>query len=318
VSASVALLVYAVLASVVAPRLLRDRQWTRRSPRVGTMVWLSLSVSVVLSAILAGGALALPALPVETDLAEMLHACALALQQQYSTPGGAAVSAGGAVLASAVLARTGYCLGFAWVVTWRRRSRQRQELGLVARRDLRTGALVLDHATRAAYCVPGRRREVVLTSGALDALEEKQLDVVLAHERAHLRHRHDLVLMLAGALHRAFPVVPVLSSAVEELAQLVEMDADDVAAQAQSRLTLVAALVRLADGAPPVGTLGMGGVSALARVRRLLAPAEPLALRWSALAAAGATVMLLVPLAAVTAPAVAAATMDYCPLQLPT
>ena len=42
-----------------------------------------------------------------------------------------------------------------------------------------------------AYCVPSRKRPIVVSSGALDQLEDTQLQAVLAHERAHLRYRLD-------------------------------------------------------------------------------------------------------------------------------
>jgi hypothetical protein len=48
------------------------------------------------------------------------------------------------------------------------------------------------------YCVPSLRHRVVLTTGAVAALEPRQLRAVIAHERAHLWGRHDLVI--AGAL----------------------------------------------------------------------------------------------------------------------
>ena len=51
---------------------------------------------------------------------------------------------------------------------------------------------VLDGALPLAYCVPGREPRVVLSDGVLQTLDREQVDAVLAHERAHLRHRHEL------------------------------------------------------------------------------------------------------------------------------
>jgi hypothetical protein len=60
-------------------------------------------------------------------------------------------------------------------------------LTLIARPHLHYDALVVDHGAAAAYCLPGRVRQVVLTSAALSALDHNQLLGVLAHEQAHLR-----------------------------------------------------------------------------------------------------------------------------------
>jgi Zn-dependent protease with chaperone function len=80
---------------------------------------------------------------------------------------------------------------------------------LVGRHDSQLGALVLDHDRVAAYCLHGVRGRVVVTSGAVAHLRGEELEAVLAHESAHLRARHDLVLAAATAMQRAFPFVPL-------------------------------------------------------------------------------------------------------------
>src|SRR5204862_7881841 len=88
----------------------------------------------------------------------------------------------------------------------RARRRQRELLSLLGHGDPKVpGALVVDHPAAAAYCVPGLRSRIVVSAGALNLLDQAELAAVLAHERAHLRARHDLVLLPFGALVRAFP-----------------------------------------------------------------------------------------------------------------
>ncbi|MCV7084207.1 M48 family metalloprotease, partial [Mycolicibacter hiberniae] len=65
--------------------------------------------------------------------------------------------------------------------------------------------LVVDGATPGAYCVAGRPAAIVLTTGALGALDDRQLAAVLAHERAHLAGHH---LQLVCALRAAAAVLP--------------------------------------------------------------------------------------------------------------
>lgn len=311
------LLGYALLVGTVGAGLLQRSRWPQRSPRTGILAWQALTTSVVLSVILAGIALALPTLPLTADLASWLHACALALRAHYATPGGAGLATAGAVLAASVTVRGLYCLGAGWSTARRRRGQQRQGVRLIAHRDTGSGALVVPHDTAVVYCMPGRRGQVVLTSGAIDALDEAELSAVLAHERAHLRMRHDIVLTAASALRTAFPFVPAFTLAHAELARLVEMHADDAAVSDGNRRPLATALVALAGANHPAGTLAAGGVTALARVQRLAHPMEPLGLARSVLVVATALAMLIVPLLIAAAPAAAAAAMDYCPVLFP-
>jgi len=316
-TAPLILVAFAALGATLGPRLLARSPWCERSPRIGIAAWQALSFAVVSAVVLAGAALALPAVPLTVNLAELISACATALRAQYATPGGAAVSTTGALLAVTVLARTGYCLAAGLVTTSRQRRRQVDALSLVARRHESSDALVVDHSAAFVYCLPGRHQQVVLTTGALDALDREQLAAVLAHERAHLGGRHDLVLAAAAALHRAFPRMPVFQDAHGELTRLVEMLADDVAARRNDRLTIATALVHLAEASAPATALGAGGSTSLARVRRLVAPAQPLGATRSVLAGLATAALLATPVAVVAYPAVVAVTSGLCPIELP-
>jgi len=57
------------------------------------------------------------------------------------------------------------------------------------------------------WCPPGAGRQVVLTTAAIEALDDAQLTPVLAHERARQRD-HYLLVSLAASLAAAFPRVP--------------------------------------------------------------------------------------------------------------
>lgn len=316
-TAPLILLGFALLMSTVGAGRLQRASWPDRSPAMGIVAWQALTVSVLLSVALAGTALALPTLPITTDLAELLRACALALQAHYATPGGAAVAVAGAVLAVGVVGRVAQCLAVGWVRTGRRRTRQRRALELVARPHGRSDSLVIDHTSPLVYCLPGRGGRVVLTTGTLDTLSGDELAAVLAHERAHLRGRHDLVLALAGAFAAAFPFVRVFGTAHGQLARLVEMHADDSAVRMSDRRVLANALVTLAGAGHPAGTLGAGGESALARVERLAQPRRPLGKAAWILAFVASFGLLAIPVVVAASPAVAAAAMDYCPVGFP-
>jgi Zn-dependent protease with chaperone function len=160
----------------------------------------------------------------------------------------------------------------------------------------RAKTVVLDDPRPAAYCVAGRPAAIVLTSGALEVLDPPQLDAVLAHERAHLAHGDHFLHTLTQGLAAAFPGVPLFSQGAAEVARLTEMSADDTAARASGRPTLVAALLAIATGtafptagfagtgAPgtavrgasvPSGALAAVATAVPARVERLLRPSTP-------------------------------------------
>ena len=106
----------------------------------------------------------------------------------------------------ALLALLCWVLVAASVAAVQARRRQRALLTLLAHGDPKVpGALVVDYPTAAAYCLPGLRSKIVVSVGALELLGRGELAAVLAHERAHLRERHDLVLLPFTALRRAFP-----------------------------------------------------------------------------------------------------------------
>ena len=115
---------------------------------------------------------------------------------------------------------------------------------------------MIDYPAAAAYCLPGIRSQIVVSVGTLDLLAPAELTAVLAHERAHLRARHDLVLIPFTSLRRAFPRSRVIAQAYRTVALLVEMMADDRALRVRGLLAreLATALLRFgtagSDGAP--------------------------------------------------------------------
>ena len=199
------------------------------------------------------------------------------------------------------------------VRTARTRTRHRALLELVVRPGSSAPAadetLLLDHPAPVAFCIPGARPLLVLSSGMVAELDGAQLDAVVAHERAHLREHHHLLLLPFVAWRAALPVLPAADRAHDAVRVLVEMRADDVALTSltgpEPRRTLAEAIVAAAGGSGgqvPEGALAVSGGAVAVRVRRLLSPPQPLSAgaRWVVLLAAVAlllvpTVLLLVP-----------------------
>ncbi|GIJ49451.1 hypothetical protein Val02_63370 [Virgisporangium aliadipatigenens] len=179
-----------------------------------------------------------------------------------------------------------------WGYGHRARGRRRhlRLLRLVARRSA-DGSLVVDHPGRLVYCLPGRAGGVVISAGALAALSAAELSAVLAHERAHLRERHDLALLPFAALGRLAP------GAHAAVATLVEMCADDQAVRRHGRRAVRAALRRIAGGIPPQMGLAAASTGIPARLRRLDLPPRVLPVWVRALLLMSAVLYAFAPVA---------------------
>jgi beta-lactamase regulating signal transducer with metallopeptidase domain len=266
-TAAVLFTLYAAAAGMLTPVLLRG-QWAARSPRLAMTLWLVLTVSFLAATVLAILAATAP-FPLAWSAPP---AGGPVLLTGPAVPGGRAIAIAGLLAAAVVVLRTASCVA---AELHRGRRDRRDHAALVAaagRPGGEPGVAIVDYDAPAVYCLPGARRQIVISAGALAALTPGQLGAVLAHERAHLRSGHHLMLALATALARAFPRVPLLSQARPQLAVLAEMAADDAAARRHRRDDLAAALVVLARAGTQPATLAASGPEAIARLQRILDP----------------------------------------------
>jgi len=305
---------------VLAARRLSGAAWPRRSPAVAIALWQALGLSWGLATVgaLVGLGIGLGARAGSGPTWRVVESAAG--RPAWLLTGAGGVAAGHWNLLSAVralclasgvalLAVLCWILGAAVAAVLRARHRQRQLLGLLAHGDPKVpGVLVVDHPAATAYCVPGLRASIVVSAGALDLLSAAELDAVLAHERAHLRERHDLVLLPFAALLRAFRWSGTARSANHHVALLVEMLADDRARRRGPARELATALLRVAaygGGPAPAGALAADTASAAeltARVTRLLRPQPRLPVLLVVLAIAAAAILALLPAAALLLP----------------
>ena len=303
----VSLLLYAAVTAAAGSRWLPRASWPLRAPRAAIAALQAATLSVIASIVAAGVILAVPCLRVSTDPA-VLRACLSGMWAQYTSPLGALAAACGAVVVVGVLGRITWYTGMAMVRARRRRARHDDVLAMIARPGP-AGVRVIDDEQPAVYCLPGRRR-IVLTTGALRCLDSRQLDAVLAHERAHLSGRHHLVLTFASALKDAFPAAGFFATGARQIGELIEVAADDAAIRREHRLTLAGALLAVATTGVPAGALGAGGTAAAQRVRRLIDPPGRPSLARRALTSA---TLAAVAILALAAPAFALITITHCP-----
>jgi hypothetical protein len=304
VIAAVCLLVYAFLLVTIGASRLARAGWADRAPRLAIAAWLALSSSAIGSVMLGGLALVVPTERVSYHLADLLAACAHDVRARYAHPGGAALAAAGALLTFAVAARACWCTARTLATARRDGQRHCHQLRAVGRADQRLGAVVVDYDEPAAYSLPGARRPIVLTSAAIEALDDAQLTAVLAHERAHQRGHHHLLVLVAGSLAAAFPRVPAFRCGHNRVMHLVELLADDVAARTSSRLKTAEALLALS--APALAAplaLGAGGSATGTRVRRLLRASAPLSRPHAMAGMVTLAAALAFPLLALSGPA---------------
>jgi Peptidase family M48 len=305
-----------VLASVAiglvpAATGLAAARWPQRSPAAAIVLWQAMGLGWGLAAIGTLAALGIDrggsGSGVAGDALTVLARAVHDLVGEATPPGLlAAVRLLCLAASAALLALLCWVLMAASGAVLRDRRRHRALLTLLAHGDPKVpGALVVDHPAAAAYCVPGLRSRIVISAGAIDLLDQAELAAVLAHERAHARERHDLVLLPFTALCRAFPWSGSAQRAYAEVALLIEMLADDHALRHRPARELVTALIRVGAAGPagaPAGALAMApgrpaesGVCA--RVDRLLAPAPGLSLPALALVSGAAAALVVVPVA---------------------
>ena len=270
-----ALLAVVAIGSALGASALVQASWPRRSPAAAILLWQALGLASGLAAVGTLIGLAMPASSIGV-VRSCLRVGAL-FRIGDLLPGARRLRRGRTRMPTVIVAVRLACLAaglvllasLCWVLVaasaaaLQARRRQRALLTLLAHGDPKVpGALVVDYPTAAAYCLPGLRSQIVVSVGTLELLGRGELAAVLAHERAHLRERHDLVLLPFTALRRAFPRSATCAEAQRAVALLVEMLADDRALRARPARELVSALVRFgtAGACPaPAGALAAGG-----------------------------------------------------------
>jgi Zn-dependent protease with chaperone function len=280
-----ALLALVATGSALGAQGLTKARWTWRTPRTSIVLWQALGLAWGLASI--GALLGFGVAPYREGV--IVGVVRFAEDPAALSPLRTASVAAGLTLLTLLVGML--LVAIAAVV--RARRRHRALLALVAHGDPDVpGTLVVDHPAAAAYCVPGMRSQVVISAGTLALLGRYELAAVLAHERAHARERHDLVLLPFASLRRIFPQARIVGRTLDAVELLIEMAADDRARQRRPAKELATALLRFAAARPaptPAGALGAGGGDILARVRRLLAPQPfPRVVRGAMLAASAA------------------------------
>lgn len=265
--------------------------WGRRLP---AREWARLVAGcLVLGVGTLGASLVLLAGPILLGAAGLPGVAAWCLRMLGAVaPGGPAVGwmSAGALVALGVLGTR--ALGRAVRI-----GRRVREAGTVGRLTDLLGreVLLLPAAEPVAMTVAGR---VAVSRGLVEALSEEQLEVVLRHEVAHLRHRHQRRLLFGRVLRGALGWLGPVGRSLEVHEETLERWADEEAAgtprdREMLRGALLAAVGLGAAASPALATPD----TVVERIRALEgAPPAP---------AAGERVLLYAPLAPAAGAAVA-------------
>ncbi|MGH3277806.1 MAG: M56 family metallopeptidase [Trebonia sp.] len=305
--AEAVLLAAVAVGSVRCAHAMLRATWPRRSPAAAILLWQALGLAGGLAAVGALLAIGVSGPGTQAGVLGGLTALGRRLASgQLVAPHQPVVLTGirFTALVAGFALFTALCgmLVMAFAGTIGARRRQRELLALLAHGDPKVpGALVIDYPAAAAYCLPGIHSQIVVSAGTLALLGPAELTAVLAHERAHVRARHDLVLIPFASLRRAFPHSRVIAQTSRTVALLVEMMADDRALRDRGLLPRVLATALLRFGTAgshgaPAGALAAAEGELTARVNRLLAPQPPLPRATQAAVVIGSAALVAVPL----------------------
>jgi hypothetical protein len=270
------LLVLGVLLAEPVSRTLARARWPARDPVGALLVWQAIGLAGGLA--LLGSGIVYGLSPLGPTLPRAASAFAASLAQGRVPDRLDPTHVLALLAALAIGLRLVGVLVAVTVRTLRARRHHRDLIDLLATPwPSALGARVLDHPVPVAYCLPGLRSRLVVSAGVLDALDPPAVRAVLAHERAHLRERHDLVVLPFVAWGATAPFVRGMVCAQIAVATLIEMRADDVAAARVAPAELTGALVSM-GGAAPAAALSSFTTALDSRLHRIVEPPPPLPL----------------------------------------
>lgn len=124
-----------------------------------------------------------------------------------------------------------------------------------------------------AVTLPGRAGQIVISTAMVELLDDDEQRIVVAHERAHARYRHDRYLLTAEF---AAAVLPPLRALAKRVNYSIERWADEAAAAACGDRRLVAiTLGKVALQTNPPTVAGFSGLGVASRMGALLEPPIP-------------------------------------------
>lgn len=238
----------AILLAWPVPALLPGAKWAYRRPTLGLLVWQLVALvggtSMIGSLVLLGAATFADDIP---DAANGMWRFVTHNELPEGSSVWSLLALSGALFLTAHLLLN---LLVTVVYAERERTRHAQLITLLSEpMSDRPGTRLIDTPAPVAYCLPGALKSItVLTAGLIELLDDEELRAVIEHERAHVRLRHDIVLIFFTAWKVSLPWLPTARNASREVALLLEMHADDNALTHVGRGSLARAITVVAEG----------------------------------------------------------------------
>ncbi|WP_394255291.1 M48 family metalloprotease [Pseudoclavibacter helvolus] len=267
---ALACLAFAVFTMLAAPSLLTRGTWQVRHPQLALGLWHGAVLGGSL-ALLAAVALSVVAvLNWEHDEGSWLSGFEIALASVFASAGLIAMFGWGFIITRRS--------GRAFADGRRANDELRDAARVLSYRDERIGgALVrfVESPSPHALAAAGPSPVVIVSSGLEELLTRQQLEAVVAHERCHLVRFHALAQRLAEVNEACLPRYAGAKNLSRATALLIELIADDAAAEQAGADALAGALDALAGAGAGAGAGadGDGDGVLVQRARRLRARA---------------------------------------------
>jgi hypothetical protein len=253
-----------VVAGILLPHVLRLQ---RVPPTTAIVLWMNGLALRALATVLAA-IYVLYFLPRTALFVDVSHWCA-------RMPIGNGLHAEGHALAADALYLPGIALVASLVHDSVRTAREVRAARRLVRQALGRGprnSLILG-GPEVMFAVAGLTHpHVVVSAGALTALDDHELTAGLDHEQAHIARRHRFVMLLALGCRALGRVIPGCDRGVRELAFHLERDADRWALRRHDDRLALASVLCKAAGAPalPRAMSRLGAIGLAERLSQLI------------------------------------------------
>lgn len=290
----------ALTAAIAAPHVLR---LDAAPPALAAGVWLCALLLRAVGSLLAAVSLEL-FVPVTRAYDPLSHVCALGVSGH--SLGDAALALPAFVLAGSMIAALLQLMYAARAVA---------RLTTVGNGP--GGSLLVADGELLVAAAGLRHPRVLVSAGALLALDDDELEASLEHERGHIARRHRYVLVVSELARSLGRFVPGTRAAARELLFHLERDADRFALRRHSPTALASAICKAALHEPPRGVMALGGAGVVSRRVRQLLDTAPLPRPSLGVVAVVPLMIALLAVSAATLPFVAHATMHHAHRRAP-
>lgn len=158
------------------------------------------------------------------------------------------------------------------------KTKVRKEIGLthlLEKLDLREKVKIFNQKKPQAFCFGVLSSRIYISTGLLNLMSKKELEVILKHEKYHLENRDAFTMLLATLVESLFPFFPILSDFIKIYRTDREVKADQFATyKTADKKSLSSVLKKLLNYEPMINPAFIPGIISAdtleARIQSLL------------------------------------------------